>query len=861
MTRANQHSRDDAAAMTAPRGETPGSKSRVGVSCAAGIVRLHDSELFAKKPGAECIHFLRRVFTLVEVTRIEIDRAVSAASISFDADVSELSEFLARLATVLRSDLPPHADNLSSFFRNELDNPASRLRIQRFGTALTTWEIVCNRPGRIRLRHQELRGNAALASRIVSALEKINGVIECSARQVTGSLLIRFDPGLVANTDLLRVVNDARHARAFLDQPALEAPASGFALANSSLALAVTAEMAAPFLLPASAVLLVGSNLKTLHAAVRQLRQGQLGLPVLYTSIVAATLVSGQFIASAAMSWMFTFWTRQYRNDLANARRRLLGQIIDQPHYVRLAAPKADTVDVEVSIDDLAPKDVIVVAAGDLIPADGRVLEGRGLVDERVIQGVHGLTRKQADDLVCAGSTVRLGEMQIEVLQHGSQTQLAKLAQILLAATTLPHGARTPTLRGESFADRTVAPTMAIAGLGLLVGDISTAAAILRPDYATGPGVAFPLETLQAVALCLRHGILVRDPEAIEKVATADVLILEHHADLERMELEVDTVRVFPGHREEEVLRYAAAAFHELDDERAGALNRACHERGLSLLDLRPVEFTTDLTLVNGNSRIKVGDLGTSTGNSTRTGTAGQNGRRGGDPDSPDSLMIGINRQVAGLIHFHRSTRYEAVSTLNRLRSKRHLSIGIVSAEPHADLPKLGSDFQITGLSPDERLHFLQDCRRRGFKVAYVGDCERDHRVVAEAHVAISLGGAHKQGRFDGEAAPIGLITSRVSKLGELWDIASIQRRRLRVAHGYALVPNLVCIAGAFVWGFTSLASVVVTNLGTYFVYSKTAASIRSLERLLGHSLNKSRPIVPGNNDPGRTAEAERRLV
>ena len=83
---------------------------------------------------------------------------------------------------------------------------------------------------------------------------------------------------------------------------------AGFGLANSSLALAVAGEMAAPFLLPASAVLLVGSNLHTFRAAGRQLLRGQFGLPVLYTSIVAVTLASGQFIASAAMSWMLTFW-------------------------------------------------------------------------------------------------------------------------------------------------------------------------------------------------------------------------------------------------------------------------------------------------------------------------------------------------------------------------------------------------------------------------------------------------------------------------------------------------------------------------------------------------------------------------
>ena len=344
------------------------------------------------------------------------------------------------------------------------------------------------------------------------------------------------------------------HAPASPDDHPPSAKSAGFGLTNSSLALAVAGEMAAPFLLPASAVLLVGTNLHTFRAAGRQLLRGQLGLPVLYTSIVAATLASGQFIASAAMSWMLTFWDRRYHNDLASARRRLLGQIIHQPRYVRLATPKADSIDVEVPIEDLKPNDVIVVSAGEQIPADGRILEGRGLVDERMITGLEGLSRKQPDDEVFAGSTIQLGELHIEVLRHGSETRVATLARFTLEATTAPHGSRTPTLRGETFAEQTVAPTMAVAGLGLLIGDVSTAGAILRPDYATGPGVAFPLETLQAIALCLRHGILIREPEAIERLATADLLILEHHPALERTELEVDTVEVFPGHFEDDLL-------------------------------------------------------------------------------------------------------------------------------------------------------------------------------------------------------------------------------------------------------------------------------------------------------------------
>ena len=419
--------------MTASHVEKLSSSSRVEVSCSEGVIRLRDDDLFGESLGDRSVLFLRHVFTLSEVAWVEIDRNLSTASIHYDAGRFGLPEFLQRLAAALRGSLPPHANAPSKSFSRDLERSTGRIRIQRFGTTLTTWDIIHDRPGRIRLRHQAIHRDPALASRIHGIIENIAGVIECVVWPVTGSVLIRFNPDLTSASYLLRILDQVRYAPALPDDCSSSAKSAGFGLANASLALAVAGEIAAPFLLPASAVLLVGTNLHTFRAAGRQLLRGQLGLPVLYTSIVAATLASGQFIASAAMSWMLTFWDRRYHNDLASARRRLLGQIIHQPCYVRLATPKADSIDVEVPIEDLKPNDVIVVSAGEQIPADGRILHGRGLVDERMIKGIEGLSRKQPDDEVFAGSTIRLGELHIEVLRHGSETWVATLARFILA--------------------------------------------------------------------------------------------------------------------------------------------------------------------------------------------------------------------------------------------------------------------------------------------------------------------------------------------------------------------------------------------------------------------------------------------
>ena len=60
--------------------------------------------------------------------------------------------------------------------------------------------------------------------------------------------------------------------------------------------------------------------------------------------------------------------------------------------------------------------------------------------------------------------------------------------------------------------------------------------------------LAFPLETLQAATLCLRHGIVIRNPESLERVATSDLLIIDHSSALERTELEIGAIEAFPWH-------------------------------------------------------------------------------------------------------------------------------------------------------------------------------------------------------------------------------------------------------------------------------------------------------------------------
>jgi cation transport ATPase len=391
------------------------------------------------------------------------------------------------------------------------------------------------------------------------------------------------------------------------------------------------------------------------------------------------------------------------------------------------------------------------------------------------------------------------------------------------------------------------------AGLGLYVGGASTALTILRTDYASGPGLAYPLETLQAIALCASQGIVVRDPAVIERLAKVDLLVFGQHAALEATEPEVVSIRVFPGHTEYHVLRYAATALRDLDDERAFALRMACRERRIPLLDRIPLDFGPDVTLTYKGQIIKVGNLGAQ-------GPAPDPGSRGRShvpASSLDSLMVGINGQIAGLIHFRHSDRLRAAAALREVRERagNPLTVGIVSERPESQVGALalaiGADFHFGRVGTGDLARLLRACRRRGFTVAFVGDCLVHDHAAREADVAIGLDGGRLLDNLDRWPSLIVLLQPDLAKIGVLYHVARVCHRRIRIAQGSALIPNLFCVAGAFFLGFTSLATVVVTNLGTYSTYARTLASIRGLERQFARSSARGASLA--GRDPAKS--------
>jgi cation transport ATPase len=334
--------------------------------------------------------------------------------------------------------------------------------------------------------------------------------------------------------------------------------------------------------------------------------------------------------------------------------------------------------------------------------------------------------------------------------------------------------------------------------------------------------MAVPLETLRNAARCARRGIVVHRSDVFERLARVDLIVLDDDPVLSRVEVEVSGVQTRLA--ESDLLQYAASAFRHLADDRAAALNSACRSRPIHLLDLSPVSFSPGVTVVHGNRRIRVRD------HEDPPSSLPNRGREemacGTGP-----LVVEIDGTPAGLIQFRRSSRPASAAALRRVREVAGVPIALVSHRSEADVAALaellGVNMHKGGFAPEDTARFLRACREQGLRTAFVGPGRRQAAAAAEADVAIALG-CDADG--PAESAAVSLLQPRLDLFADLWEIARSHEGRVLDAQKLVLVPNVLCVAGAFLFGFTGLTSVMITNLGTFGLYNRAVGSLRALE-------------------------------
>ncbi|MEZ0361991.1 MAG: heavy metal translocating P-type ATPase [Hydrogenobacter sp.] len=465
---------------------------------------------------------------------------------------------------------------------------------------------------------------------------------------------------------------------------------------------------------------------------------------------------------------------------------------------------------IKVKALDLKSGDLIVVYAGEKIPADGLVQEGDALVNQASLTGESNPVHKKAGDKVYAGTFVEDGKLYIRVEEVGEETVVAKIARLVEESIKEPIGLQR---LAEETASRMVLPTLAL-GLGTfaLSGQVSRLTSTLIIDYHTGIHLSTPLAVLSSISYASTYGVLIKSGSKLETLSRVDTFVFDKTGTLTIGSPQIEDV-VGIELSLEDTLLYAASLDQRITHPVAKAIVKLAQERGLELMPRK-----------NSQYHIGLGVEGDISGERYLLGSTRfmQKKRIKIDPEIRDMvdrfhaeaksvLYLVKDRKIVGLLTFKDPLREEAkdvVAELKRRGKRVVLCTGDNEGIAKYIAEELGIDEFYARVFPAEKAKIVEELKGKGRIVAFVGDGVNDSPALTSAHVGISL----RSGTDIAiEVADI-VIGDSLWHLIDVVELSEYTMEKLRKIYAINTFANTVGLFGSVVGLFGPTISTLINN-------------------------------------------------
>lgn len=564
------------------------------------------------------------------------------------------------------------------------------------------------------------------------------------------------------------------------------------------------------------------------ESALRALKAGAVNMDVPITIGVVLALAM-----SVAETWnhgrhayfdgvvmlLFFLLIGRYLDQLMRRRTRdLAGNLaaLKAETATRLAADGSTTV---MPIAAIAPGDLVLVRPGERVSVDGIVETGHSELDRSLVTGETAPVSTQAGERVHAGTLNLTGTLTVRVEAAGQGTLLDEIDRLMDQAV----GNRSRYVRLSDRAARLYAPVVhtlaASTFLGWLAFGLSwpealmIAVTVLIITCPCALGLAIPAVQVVAASALFKRKIMLKEGDALERLAEADIAVFDKTGTLTLPEPEILNPEALPVERRAEIGALAAASGHPLAQALARALgvSRAAenvHE-----------EKGQGLCVGRGNDERRLGSVAFCGAQAEAAMVAALH---------PGASLIayrhGAFRTVLAL---GQALRPQARETIAALR-KAGLEVAILSGDRFEAVAPIAAELGITelhaGLMPGDKLALLEKMAADGHKVLMVGDGLNDAPALAGAHVSLSPVSATHLAQA---AADIVFLGESLAPVAAALTIARRARRLMLQNLWFAVLYNAVAVPIAIAGLATPLVAAVAMS-GSSLVVTLNALRARA---------------------------------
>ena len=656
------------------------------------------------------------------------------------------------------------------------------------------FSIISEIPGRTRL---QLAGPVPESD--LDALLKLSGDIDgvhkvCVYGRI-GQMALEYDE------QRRTAVLDALGA---LDAQAIADAKSGYAMQLEprrhklvmDLATLIGAHYARRWFLPTPlrAIFVVAGYMTFLRAALRELAQPRLTVPVLDASAIGISFVKRDF--DTAGQTMFLLNVGELLEDYTRAmsENELINSLLDVPDKAQKVV--GDT-EVSVAATELEPGDLVAVRTGMSICIDGVVEQGSAMVNQATLTGEPLAVERSVGDDVFAGTVVEDGGILVRVRANTAQTKLRSIVSLVQTADSLKSEGQS---HMEDLANKIVPWNFLLAGLvALTTRSLIKTSAALMVDYSCALKLTGSVAVMTAMSDAAKMGVMVKGAKYFESFAKADTIVFDKTGTLTEAQPRLACVLTTDGWSEDEVLRLSACLEEHFPHPVARAVVNAARERGLEHRERHAaVEYIVAHGIASsiegrraiiGSAHFVFEDEGAQLESDIKEQIESQ--VQGLSP-----LYLAVDGTVVGVLGIEDPLKpgvREAIADLHALGVK-HVVMLTGDSERTAEriAREAGVDEFKAELLPEDKYAYVERIKSEGRHVAMVGDGVNDSPALGLADVGLAMGGGSDIAK---EVADIILTDTDLAAIVRLRRMSQGLIDRLTSSYAKVMLTNSALLA------------------------------------------------------------------
>ena len=522
-----------------------------------------------------------------------------------------------------------------------------------------------------------------------------------------------------------------------------------------------------------------------LWKAVHYLKEGwkslarrKLEVAVLDASAIGISVLRGDFNTAASVMFLLGVgetleeWTHKKSvGDLARSMSLNVSKVW----------LKSEEQEVLVDSRKIKEGDNIVVHMGNVIPFDGVVCEGEGMVNQSSLTGEPLPVLKKAGGYLYAGSVLEEGELTFTVKKAGGSSRYEKIVEMIEESEKLKSSLEG---KAERLADRLVPVTFAGTALTwLFTRNITKALAVLMVDFSCALKLTMPIAVLSAIRQAGSYDITVKGGKFLEAVAEAETIVLDKTGTLTKAMPTVKMIVPFCEAGENELLRIAACLEEHFPHSMAKAVVSAAKKAGLEHEEMHSkVEYIVAHGISSSieGKRVFIGSAHFIFDDEKCTVPKEYQKQFESLPEEYSHLYLAIDGVLAAVICIEDPLREESASVVRALKEAGFQKVVMMTGDNERTAAfiarKAGVDEYYSEVLPEDKAMFIEKEKAKGKKVLMVGDGINDSPALSAADAGIAVSDGSELAR---EIADITIPADNLYQIVRLKYLSQALMRRI----------------------------------------------------------------------------------